>query len=174
MTYKQRILVITPSSDESAAVERALLGEGFAVTVVRTPQAAAAAMAKTPYDWVMGAPYVVPTAPFYPSTPLTLGVADSSSLRDIGPLHLDRESETASLGGNALALTRTEFRLLWVLTSRTSATFSRDDLIRRVWPEGVVVSQRTVDVNITRLRTKLGRFASHIRVRMGMGYYFEE
>ena len=51
--------------------------------------------------------------------------------------------------------------------------FSRQELIDRVWPKDVLVLDRTVDVNITRLRKKIGRFSKCIVTRLGFGYYFE-
>ena len=52
--------------------------------------------------------------------------------------------------------------------------FSREELLRRVWPEDVIVTARTVDVNITRIRKKLGPYARCLRTRSGFGYYFSE
>ena len=51
--------------------------------------------------------------------------------------------------------------------------FSRQELIDKVWPKDVLVLDRTVDVNITRLRKKIGRFAKCIVTRLGFGYYFD-
>ena len=52
--------------------------------------------------------------------------------------------------------------------------FSRADLLARAWPEDVIVTERTVDVNITRIRKKLGPYAAQLRTRSGFGYYFAE
>ena len=52
--------------------------------------------------------------------------------------------------------------------------FSREQIIARIWPEEVVVLDRVVDVNITRLRTKLGDYGKHIVTRSGYGYGFME
>ena len=51
--------------------------------------------------------------------------------------------------------------------------FSRHDLIRQIWPMDVIVSDRTVDVNITRLRKKLGPYSDNLVTRLGFGYYFD-
>jgi DNA-binding response OmpR family regulator len=52
--------------------------------------------------------------------------------------------------------------------------FSRQQLLDEVWPKDVIVTERTVDVNITRLRKKLGAYAACIVTRLGFGYTFEE
>ena len=72
-----------------------------------------------------------------------------------------------------ISLTRTEFELLALLLSQKGHVFSRQQLIERVWPKNVVVTDRTVDVNITRLRKKIGRYAAYIATRQGYGYCFE-
>ena len=54
------------------------------------------------------------------------------------------------------------------------SVFSREQIIARIWPEEVVVLDRVVDVNITRLRTKLGDYGKHIVTRSGYGYGFME
>lgn len=69
--------------------------------------------------------------------------------------------------------TRTEFDLLQLLLANRGQVFSRQELIDSVWQD-VVVTDRTVDVNITRLRKKLGPYASNIANRQGFGYYFDE
>ena len=51
--------------------------------------------------------------------------------------------------------------------------FSRQELIERIWPKDVLVLDRTVDVNITRRREKIGPFAKCIVTRLGFGYYFD-
>ena len=52
--------------------------------------------------------------------------------------------------------------------------FSREDILARVWKDEVYVLDRTVDVNITRLRKKIGRYGKHITTRMGYGYCFDD
>ena len=51
--------------------------------------------------------------------------------------------------------------------------FSREEILTTVWGQDVIVTDRTVDVNITRLRTKLGEFGSNLKNKTGYGYYFE-
>jgi len=88
-------------------------------------------------------------------------------------LLVDQSSKTVTIDNVTVDLTRTEFDLLALLLSRQGQVFSRQELIDRVWPNDVIVSERTVDVNITRLRKKLGDYASRIVTRQGFGYCFE-
>ena len=73
----------------------------------------------------------------------------------------------------AVAFTRTEFDLLWLLLTRRGEVFSRQQLLSEVWPSGVIVSERTVDVSITRIRKKIGEYATHLVARPGFGYCFD-
>ncbi|MBP5364713.1 MAG: Na/Pi symporter [Bacteroidales bacterium] len=88
-------------------------------------------------------------------------------------LHVDLDKKSADIDGVPIKLTVTEFELLCVLLSNRGTVCSRQQLMNKVWA-GVVVSDRTVDVSITRLRKKLGNYAQHIANRQGFGYYFEE
>lgn len=88
-------------------------------------------------------------------------------------LVLDLEKKTVSVDGEDIPFTKTEFELLHLLLSERGRVFSRQELINKVWPRDVVVLDRTVDVNITRLRKKIGRFAKCIVTRLGFGYYFD-
>lgn len=81
--------------------------------------------------------------------------------------------KTVSIDGEEVPFTRTEFELLRLLLEERGRVFSRQELIERVWPKDVLVLDRTVDVNITRLRKKIGRFAKCIVTRLGFGYYFD-
>lgn len=88
-------------------------------------------------------------------------------------LSMDLQRKSVSVDGEEVPFTRTEFELLRLLFSRRGEVFSREQLIESVWPRDVVVTGRTVDVNITRMRKKIGRYASCIATRVGYGYYFE-
>ena len=70
-------------------------------------------------------------------------------------------------------LTKKEYEILKVLLENQGKVFSREDLLMRVWGQDVIVTERTVDVNIARLRTKLGKFGSSLRNKTGYGYFFE-
>ena len=83
-------------------------------------------------------------------------------------LNLDKKS--VSVDGEDVPFTKTEFELLRLLLEERGRVFSRQELIDRVWPKDVLVLDRTVDVNITRMRKKIGKFAKCIVTRLGFGY----
>ena len=88
-------------------------------------------------------------------------------------LQLNLDKKTTTVDGDAVSLTPTEFTLLHLLLANRGKVLSRQYLMETVWT-GVVVTDRTVDVNITRLRKKLGTYAQNIVSRTGFGYVFEE
>ncbi len=87
---------------------------------------------------------------------------------------LNLDSKTATLNGEDMPLTKLEFELLALLIQHPNRVFSREELLNRCWPQDVYVLDRTVDVNITRLRKKLGPYGKNIRTRVGYGYSFEK
>ena len=89
-------------------------------------------------------------------------------------LTLDMNGKKALVDGNDAELTKTEFEVLRILVSDIGHVFSRDEILGKVWPDDVVVLGRTVDVNITRLRKKLGKYGNNISTRHGYGYCFED
>ncbi|MGI6243132.1 MAG: response regulator transcription factor [Prevotella sp.] len=99
-------------------------------------------------------------------------VPESAILRYQG-LEMNMDKKTVSIDGKDIALTKTEFELLHLLLDQKGRVFSRQELIDRIWPKDVLVLDRTVDVNITRLRKKIGRFSKYIVTRLGFGYYFD-
>ena len=88
-------------------------------------------------------------------------------------LLLNLDKKTVSVDGEDVPFTKTEFELLRLLLEERGRVFSRQELIDRVWPKDVLVLDRTVDVNITRMRKKVGKFAKCIVTRLGFGYYFD-
>ena len=88
-------------------------------------------------------------------------------------LSLNLDKKEATVDGNPVNLTRTEFELLHLLLLNRGKVLSRQELMDTVWA-GVIVTDRTVNVNITRLRKKLGPYAQNIASRTGYGYVFEE
>lgn len=88
-------------------------------------------------------------------------------------LSVDLMKKTVSVDGNVVELTKTELELICLFLSHRGQVFSRQELIEKVWPQNVVVTSRTVDVNITRMRKKIGRYAACIVARQGYGYLFE-
>ena len=88
-------------------------------------------------------------------------------------LVVDLDRKTVVINGEEVEFTKTEFGILCVLLEHKGRVFSRHDLIRQIWPMDVIVSDRTVDVNITRVRKKLGPYADNLVTRLGFGYYFD-
>ena len=88
-------------------------------------------------------------------------------------LVLDLSKKTTVVDGESAGLTKTEFELLGLLLKHRGQVFSRQQIFDAVWPEDVVVSDRTVDVNITRMRKKIGRYGKYVVSRQGYGYVFE-
>ena len=101
------------------------------------------------------------------------GNADEPKVIGYQGLVLNLDKKTVSIDGEAVPFTKTEFELLRLLLEEKGRVFSRQELIDRVWPKDVMVLDRTVDVNITRMRKKVGRFAKCIVTRLGFGYYFD-
>lgn len=88
-------------------------------------------------------------------------------------LQLNLDKKTVTIDGNPVNLTPTEFSLLHLLMANRGKVLSRQQVMDAVWTD-VVVTDQTVNVNITRLRKKLGPYARNIVSRTGFGYVFEE
>lgn len=100
------------------------------------------------------------------------GVPQSNVISYQG-LELNLDKKTVSIDGEDIPFTKTEFEILHLLLDEKGRVFSCQELIDRIWPKDVLVLDRTVDVNITRLRKKIGRFSKCIVTRLGFGYYFD-
>lgn len=85
-------------------------------------------------------------------------------------LNLDRKE--CFVDGQEIAFTKLEFELLALLLSRPGQVFSREKILDAVWPSDTIVLDRTVDVNITRIRKKIGRYGECLRTKFGYGYMF--
>ncbi len=89
-------------------------------------------------------------------------------------MRINRNEKVCYLNGESVNLTRTEFDILLFFLTHRNRIYSRDEIIRQVWAGEVVVTNRTIDTNITRLRKKLGEYGSNIVTRLGFGYGFNE
>ncbi len=87
-------------------------------------------------------------------------------------LCINHAAKEISLDGEIIPLTKTEFEIFTILAGNPSRIFSREDMIDRLWKDTPFITERTVDVHITRLRKKLGGRASLIASRPGYGYRF--
>ncbi|MGM9798948.1 MAG: response regulator transcription factor [Parabacteroides sp.] len=88
-------------------------------------------------------------------------------------LILDTRRIKATVDGEEIPLTKKEFEILRLLLEHRGNVFSREEILSRVWKDEVYVLDRTIDVNITRLRKKIGRYGKNIVTRLGFGYCFE-
>ena len=89
-----------------------------------------------------------------------------------GDLKIDLELKELIIGENKIPLTKTEFEIIVFLSENQERIFSRNEIIDSVWKDTPYITERTVDVHITRLRKKLGSRASIISNRPGFGYRF--
>ena len=89
-------------------------------------------------------------------------------------LHLDMEFKRCTVDGTEVKLTRKEFELLAYLISHRGRVCSREQILSRVWSDEVVVLDRTIDVNITRVRQKIGPYGAYIVTKSGYGYGFRD
>lgn len=89
-------------------------------------------------------------------------------------LKLDIDKKFVIVDDEEISLTKIEFEILHLLLSNIGMVFSREDILSRVWLDDVLVLDRTVDVNITRLRKKIRQYGDNIVTRHGFGYCFKE
>ena len=93
---------------------------------------------------------------------------------EVEGLKLDMEFKRCTVDDVEVKLARKEFELLAYLISHRGKILSREQILSKVWSEEVVVLDRTIDVNITRLRSKIGTYGSYIVTRSGFGYGFRD
>lgn len=88
-------------------------------------------------------------------------------------LLLDITKKKVSIDNQEIPLTKKEFEILFLLLQNKGRVFSREDILSKIWSDEVYVLDRTIDVNITRLRKKIGIYGKCIVTRLGYGYCFE-
>lgn len=98
---------------------------------------------------------------------------NNRSIMQFNGIDLDTVRKRVIINENHVELTKKEYEILKVLLENQGKVFSREDLLSRIWGRDVIVTERTVDVNITRLRSKLGAFGSFLKNKTGYGYFFE-
>ena len=90
---------------------------------------------------------------------------------EIGDLVIDREAFLVYQRGEKVVLAKKEFELLYLLASKPGKVFTREVILKNIWEDSVVVTNRTIDVHIRKLREKLGdKYVSTVK---GVGYKFE-
>lgn len=99
--------------------------------------------------------------------------AQDSERLEYETLSLDTKRIKAFVDGQEVPLTKKEFEILKLLLENKGNVFSREEILSRIWKDEVYVLDRTIDVNITRLRKKIGPYGKNIVTRLGFGYCFE-
>jgi two-component system phosphate regulon response regulator PhoB len=88
-------------------------------------------------------------------------------------LCINVEKKCCTLDGNDIKLTKKELEIISLFLKNKGKIFSREEILNRVWDDEVIVLDRTIDVNITRLRKKIGQYGKFIITRIGYGYGFK-
>jgi len=103
----------------------------------------------------------------------TTPIEEIATSLNVGEIVIDFESKRLIIGDKKIELTRKEYEIISLLAKSPGRIFSREEILRRIWESDVIVIDRTVDVNMTRLRRKMEEYGSYIRNKPGFGYYFE-
>nr|WP_321358805.1 response regulator transcription factor [uncultured Draconibacterium sp.] len=88
-------------------------------------------------------------------------------------LKIDFKKKATTIEGEPVNLTRKEYEILSLLMKNMGQYISRDEILQRIWKDDVIVTERNVDVNIARLRKKIGDYGSNIKGKSGYGYCFQ-
>jgi two-component system alkaline phosphatase synthesis response regulator PhoP len=99
--------------------------------------------------------------------------ANSVPVLKFREIELDTIRKRLIINDEKIELTKKEYEILKTLLDNQGRVFSREDLLDLIWGNDVIVSERTIDVNITRLRSKLGNYGHYLKNKTGYGYYFE-
>lgn len=99
--------------------------------------------------------------------------AEPNNILKYKDLTIDATKKQITIGNTPIQLTKKELEILILFVSNPGKVFSREDILEKIWKNESYVLDRTVDVNITRLRKKIGEYGKCITTRMGYGYYFE-
>jgi two-component system alkaline phosphatase synthesis response regulator PhoP len=98
---------------------------------------------------------------------------ENEDIQKFGNIELDNVRKRIIIDSEKIDLTRKEFEILKLLLENNGKVFSREDILRRIWGGDVIVTDRTVDVNIARIRSKIGVYSSNLKNKTGYGYFFE-
>lgn len=98
--------------------------------------------------------------------------SNSSDMIDAGAVRIDVSRKLVYVGGESVVFSKKEFEVLTLLASHPGQIYSREDIINELWKDAPYVLDRTVDVHIARIRSKLGNCKNYIVNRTGFGYIF--
>ncbi|HYK77814.1 MAG TPA: response regulator transcription factor [Daejeonella sp.] len=96
----------------------------------------------------------------------------SENRLEVADLIIDRDAFLVYRRGEKTVLAKKEFELLYLLASKPGKVFTREVILKNIWEDSVVVTNRTIDVHIRKLREKLGD--NYVTTVKGVGYKFEE
>ncbi len=99
--------------------------------------------------------------------------SNTGNLLKVNDLEVDIASKTVSIGNEMINLTRKEFEILALLLKHQGHYIGRDEILDRIWRDDVIVTERNVDVNIARLRKKIGHYGNCVKGKSGYGYCFK-
>jgi len=99
-------------------------------------------------------------------------IQSSNTILKSNELVVDINSKTVSIKNETVNLTRKEFEILALLLKHEGQFFGREEILNRIWRDDVIVTERNVDVNIARLRKKVGKYGKFIEGKSGYGYVF--
>ncbi len=98
---------------------------------------------------------------------------EEKNLISFNDLKIDLTKKSLQINGEPIDLTRKEFEILSLLLKNVGQYISREEILSRIWHEDVIVTERNVDVNIARLRKKIGDYGVNIKGKSGYGYCFQ-
>lgn len=98
--------------------------------------------------------------------------SNSSDMIEAGAVRIDVSRKLVYVGGESVVFSKKEFEVLTLLASHPGQIYSREDIINELWKDAPYVLDRTVDVHIARIRSKLGNCKNYIVNRTGFGYIF--
>ena len=91
----------------------------------------------------------------------------------VSNIELDDSKKQVFIDKGKIDLTKKEFEIFKLLLENRGTVFSREDILRRIWGNDIIVTNRTVDVNIARIRNKIGIYGANLKNKTGYGYFFE-
>jgi two-component system, OmpR family, alkaline phosphatase synthesis response regulator PhoP len=98
---------------------------------------------------------------------------EDEEIQKFGNIDLDNVRKRVLIDKDKIDLTKKEFEILKLLLENMGKVFTREDILLRIWGGDVIVTDRTVDVNIARIRNKIGKYGSNLKNKTGYGYFFE-
>ncbi len=102
-----------------------------------------------------------------------LKAEEESNILAFKELKIDLKKKITTIKGENINLTRKEYEILSLLLKSTGQYIGRDEILKRIWHDDVIVTERNVDVNIARLRKKIGDYGANIKGKSGYGYCFQ-